>query len=157
MSGAVGQGVEGALAAVREVADRISEAEIDRITAVSAARDAGATVTAIADAAKLSRPAIYRILSSNPRTLPPKSLWRDTMGDGLILLMSYGSDYAAGAVGKVHSLGVDVLARRLLYGVRQLGAAPAYDSGDAERISVAIDVAQEVLNRQKRGDSLADL
>lgn len=145
-----------ALAAVRDAADHLRDAEVARAVAVSAAHDAGATITAIADAAKLSRPAIYRMLS-NPRTLPPKSLWRDTMGDGLVLLMSYGSPHAAEVVGKVHTLSVDVIARRVLNGVRQLGTAPTYDSGDWERINIAMDVAHEILDRQKAGVSLANL
>jgi len=53
---------EQALAAVRTTADQLREAAVSRIVAIQAAHDAGATVTAIADAARLSRPAIYRAL-----------------------------------------------------------------------------------------------
>lgn len=149
--------IEDALAKVREATNWVRDADSNRAAAISSAHDAGATVTAIADAAKLSRPAIYRVLNSNPRALPPTSLWRATMGDALVLLMAYGSQHAGDTIGKHHSMPVDALARRVLNSVRQIGPAPTYDSGDWERIAVAMDVAQEILRRQKDSISLAGL
>lgn len=140
------------LRAVRTATKAVAKAEMDRVVAIQQAHQAGATVTALAEAAKVGRPTIYRVLRDE-RALPPEDLWEDTLRDGLRVAAERGSmDAMAIFAAPIQTM--PVLASYTLRAVRQIRALPEFGSADRERLQVAMDLAREVQRRLKAGEPL---
>lgn len=140
-----------ALARVSRAAEWLREAEVERMAAVQLAHQAGASVTALAEAAGVSRPTVYRLLNTQ-RVLPPRDQWWEILRAGVETLAVRGSIDAMRVL-PASNQPIDVLARRIKQGLRQIQPAdfPERGTGDYEALQIALDIAREVERRQHTG------
>lgn len=136
-----------ALEAVRSSSDAVRAAELYRDTQIRSAKDSGAPITLIADAAMLARPTIYRIVGRS-LALPPKSRWREILRDGLNVQMQSCSEQGIAWMAAALKSSEEVMADRLLQGRRMMTSVPRYGSASWEVLRVAGDVAEAIIDRR---------
>lgn len=127
---------------IAELTQQQLDLDAAKADAITAAHDAGVPVQDIADAARVTRPTIYRVLRQHGTTAEPNR--RETFDGALMLLIDLGADPALIVPGLRHS-DVDVKARRVIHGLRTL----PHGAGTPQQrrvLSDAADLAQTHLN-----------
>jgi DNA-binding phage protein len=141
-----------ALLAVEDAREALDSAAIARDVAIMSAVEAGCTVTAVADAAHLTRPTIYRIISDNGGgQLPPASEWGEHLDGALMVAAGHASSNAAGrALAVVASTSLDIRARRLRETVKAMVGKPSPGTADWDVLARGVEIAAHVDRKARR-------
>lgn len=126
-----------------EAAQAVSAATHHRDEAMRGARDAGATVDAIAEASGLSTATVYRILGRSPE-LPPRQDWSRILNDALLITTEHGASMAEAQRG-ISSGDDKAKARRLQLGAKNMVSKPRVGSVEWTTLAAGMAIAASVL------------
>lgn len=134
-----------ALVAVRRGADAIEAAVFQRDESIRAAHEAGAAILHIAEAARMTRQTVYRIIGGQAG-LPPKAQWAQHLDDTLQLII----DVSCGdpvqmkdALAGLGSKDLTVKARRVQWCAKRL--TEPLREGQRHVYATGSEIAAEVL------------